>query len=110
MLRDNLRHLPARRTLAVCGILGDKDIGGITATLAAQIDAWIPVTLTGHARSSAQAARRSSCRRPPSIVAQADDVAERLSRGARGRASAAIASLVFGSFLTVGPALEFLGI
>ena len=34
-LRANLRHLAARaRTLAVCGILGDKDIRGITAALA----------------------------------------------------------------------------
>src|SRR5690348_9446085 len=37
-LRENLRRLPrARRTLAICGILGDKDIRGIMARLAGEI-------------------------------------------------------------------------
>jgi dihydrofolate synthase/folylpolyglutamate synthase len=47
VLHTNLRALPARRTIAVCGILADKDIEGITATLADDIDAWILVALEG---------------------------------------------------------------
>ncbi len=40
-LRDNLAALPRRRTLAVCGVLGDKDIAGITEILAPTFDAWV---------------------------------------------------------------------
>ena len=31
----------------MCGILGDKDIQGITAALGAMIDAWVLVALEG---------------------------------------------------------------
>src|SRR5688500_10427005 len=40
-LRANLESLPKRRTIAVCGILGDKDIAGITNAVAPLIDAWV---------------------------------------------------------------------
>src|SRR5262249_43454219 len=109
ILRDNLRHLPrARRTLAVCGILGDKDIRGITSRLAADVDAWILASLGGaRAVSTAQLAEAL----PPhaSVLAQTHDVAEAC-RVARAAARPGERVLVFGSFLTVGPALEFLGI
>jgi dihydrofolate synthase/folylpolyglutamate synthase len=108
-LRDNLRELPrARRTLAVCGILGDKDIRGITATLAADIDVWILVALEGARAVSTQQLAASL---PPTaaVIAQARDVAEAC-RVARASAEPGERVLVFGSFLTVGPALEFLGI
>lgn len=108
VLAENLRALPARRTLAVCGILGDKDVSGILATLSACVDAWIPVTLSGPRTVSAQALAE---RLPPaaSIVAQAADVASGC-RAALAAAAPGDRIVVFGSFLTVGPALEFLGI
>jgi dihydrofolate synthase/folylpolyglutamate synthase len=108
VLATNLRALPARRTFAVCGILGDKDIGGILATLAAQVDAWIPVTLSGPRTVSAQAL---AAQLPPSssIVTHAEDVASGC-RAARAAAAVGDRIVVFGSFLTVGPALEYLGI
>jgi dihydrofolate synthase/folylpolyglutamate synthase len=37
-LATNLRTLPPARTIAVCGILDDKDLQGITAALSADID------------------------------------------------------------------------
>ncbi len=108
-LRDNLHRLPrARRTLAICGILGDKDIRGITAELAADVDAWILASLEGaRAVSTKQLAELL----PPgaSVLAHANDVAEAC-RVARAAARPGERVLVFGSFLTVGPALEFLGI
>jgi dihydrofolate synthase/folylpolyglutamate synthase len=109
ILRDNLRRLPpARRTLAVCGILGDKDIRGITSTLAAEIDAWIPVTLSGpRAVSAAQIAQQLPGN--ASVLVRAGDVAEACN-AARAAARPQDRVVVFGSFLTVGPALEFLGI
>jgi dihydrofolate synthase/folylpolyglutamate synthase len=108
-LRDNLRRLPrSHRTLAICGILGDKDIRGITEMLAGEVDAWILVSLAGARAVSTQ---RLAEALPPgaSVLAHADDVAEAC-RLARAAARPGERVLVFGSFLTVGPALEFLGI
>ena len=70
-LAANLRALPRVRTIAVCGILGDKDIAGITAVLGAEIDAWVIVT-----------SRRPACR-------SARRVERRLPRGAKTLAHAA---------------------
>jgi dihydrofolate synthase/folylpolyglutamate synthase len=108
-LRDNLRKLPpARRTLAVCGILGDKDIGGIASTLVGEIDAWILATLAGpRAVNADQLAAKLPAQ--ASILARTADVVEAC-RAARAAARPGDRVLVFGSFLTVGPALEFLGI
>jgi len=108
-LRDNLHRLPrARRTLAVCGILGDKDIRGITAALSAEVDAWIPATLAGPRAVNAEQIAEQL---PPgaSVLVRAGSVAEAC-RAARAAARPQDRVLVFGSFLTVGPALEFLGI
>ncbi len=108
-LSRNLRTLrPARCTIAVCGILGDKDIAGITSALRDDIDAWILVELEGPRAITAQElkARLPAGARviahevsPASACHRAREVAQRGDR-----------ILVFGSFLTVGPALEFLGI
>jgi len=108
-LRDNLRRLPpARRTVAICGILGDKDIRGITSMLAGEIDAWIPVTLEGpRAVSADQIAQQLPAN--ASVLMRAGDVAEAC-RTARAASKPQDRILVFGSFLTVGPALEFLGL
>jgi dihydrofolate synthase/folylpolyglutamate synthase len=108
VLAENLDALPARRTIAVFGILGDKDIRGILATLFQSVDAWIPITLEGPRSVSAQLL---AAQLPPgaSIVELATDVAA----GCRAARKAAVDGdriVVFGSFLTVGPALEFLGI
>ena len=109
ILRDNLRRLPrARRTLAICGILGDKDIRGIAATLGGEIDAWILTSLEG---ARAVGTPQIAALLPPgsTVLAHARNVAEAC-RAARAAAKPGERVLVFGSFLTVGPALEFLGI
>lgn len=108
-LRDNLRRLPrARRTLAVCGILGDKDIRGITATLGPEVDAWILASLEGpRAVSTEQLAQQMPT--TASIAARAASMTEAC-RIARSSARAGDRVVVFGSFLAVGPALEFLGL
>jgi dihydrofolate synthase / folylpolyglutamate synthase len=107
-LAANLRALPRVRTIAVCGILGDKDIGGITAAVGGEIDAWILVALEGP-RAVAPAELERSLPRGATIVAHAPDV-EGGCRMARDAAQPGERILVFGSFLTVGPALEFLGL
>jgi dihydrofolate synthase/folylpolyglutamate synthase len=107
-LAANLAALPRVRTIAVCGILGDKDIEGITAVLAGQIDAWIPVALEG-ARAVSPADLERRLPQGAAILGHAPDVASGC-RIARDAASPGDRILVFGSFLTVGPALDFLGL
>jgi len=102
-LAANLRALPRVRTIAVCGILGDKDIDGITAVLGAEIDAWIIAALDGpRAVTPAEIQRRLPA--GATVLAHAPDVAEGC-RIAREAAQPGERVLVFGSFLTVGPAL-----
>lgn len=108
-LRVDLATLPpARRTIAVCGVLADKDIAGITAELAPAIDAWVLAGLTG---PRALATAELAARLPPEalVIARFDEVAAAC-HAAREAAQAGDRIVVFGSFLTVGPALEFLGI
>jgi dihydrofolate synthase / folylpolyglutamate synthase len=108
VLAKNLRALPRRRTIAVCGILADKDVAGIAATLSADIDTWIPVALEGP-RALAPAELVLRLPAGAAIDAHAGDVASACRR-ARELARPGDRVLVFGSFLTVGPALEYLGI
>jgi dihydrofolate synthase/folylpolyglutamate synthase len=109
VLRANLAALPrARRTLAVCGVLGDKDIGGVAAAIAPAIDAWVLAALPGpRAVTTAELAARLPA--GAELLAQAADVAGAC-RTALAAAKPGERIVVFGSFLTVGPALEFLGI
>jgi dihydrofolate synthase/folylpolyglutamate synthase len=108
VLAANLRLRPRRRTLAVCGILADKDVAGIAATLATDVDTWIPVALDGpRALATAELAMRLP---PGAKVDPHDGDVTSACRRARELARPGDRVLVFGSFLTVGPALEFLGI
>jgi len=105
VLATNLREFPPRgRTLAVCGMLADKDVASVLGELRASIDRWFAATTDGprglgdaglveHARASGIAMERGG-----SIVE-----AMRLASAA---ASAGDRIVVFGSFHTVGPALS----
>jgi dihydrofolate synthase/folylpolyglutamate synthase len=108
VLASNLRALPTRgRTLAVCGILTDKDAAGIVGELAHRIDAWSFVSLPGERGGSgaALAARVASQLRGPAAVF--DGVASACT-AALASAGANDRIVVFGSFHTVGPALDWL--
>ena len=99
----------AGRTLAVCGILGDKDIEGIVAALDGQIDRWIAVGLDGpRALAPAALAARIGRAGAESVLAAADVNAG--FSAARAEMKPADRAIVFGSFLTVGPALALLGV
>jgi dihydrofolate synthase/folylpolyglutamate synthase len=99
----------AGRTLAVCGILGDKDIDGIVAALHGRIDCWIVVGLDGaRALPPAALAERISRAGAETVLAAAD-VGAGIS-AARAEMAPADRAIVFGSFLTVGPALALLGV
>ena len=89
----------------MCGILGDKDIEGLVAALRGVVSRWIAVGLDGNralppgvlAERIRQAGARS--------VAAAADVTAGLAQ-ARDGMRPGDRAVVFGSFLTVGPAIE----
>jgi len=107
-LAAQLRARPGRgRTIAVCGILGDKDVEGILAELRECVDLWVVTALSGpralDPRELAARIERAGAR----DVHLAGDVASGC-ESAKALASACDRIVVFGSFLTVAPALAWL--
>jgi dihydrofolate synthase/folylpolyglutamate synthase len=96
------------RTLAVCGMLADKDVEAVVEILRGSIDAWIAAGTEGaRALSDTELADRARTRGiamvPGGAVPQAMERA-----AAEARCGDRI--VVFGSFHTVGPALGHLGL
>ena len=96
------------RTFAVVGVLGDKDAAGIAAALAPLIDHWIVCALPGARGGSAASLAERMQLRPGDFTLE-DSVEEGCAR-ARSLAGSGDRVVVFGSFHTVGPALEWLRI
>jgi dihydrofolate synthase / folylpolyglutamate synthase len=108
VLASNLEARPvAGRTLAVCGILADKDAAGVAAELGPRIDEWWMATTLGArgADGAALAARMARDLRGPVHIA-ADIEAGCAAALTAARAGDRI--VVFGSFHTVAPALDWL--
>jgi dihydrofolate synthase / folylpolyglutamate synthase len=105
----HVRERPAKgRTFAVVGILGDKDAGAIARLVGPVVDHWILCAVPGpRGTSAAELARRMSL--PESGVTLAESV-EQGCEVARATAKPGDRVLVFGSFHTVGPAMQWLGI
>jgi dihydrofolate synthase/folylpolyglutamate synthase len=105
VLAAQLRARPARgRTLAVFGVLGDKDVGAVAAQLDALVDHWLVCTLPGpRALEAGQLQRRMGKLRGTSELAGEVAAATAL---AAARAQPGDRVVVCGSFHTVGPALE----
>ena len=107
-LAVQLAAKPARgRTIAVCGVLGDKDVEGIAKELRDSFDAWVIVGLQG-GRALAPDVLAGRVR---AIGAKVEAVAAGVAAGCRAAETLAQAGdrvVVFGSFLTVGPALALL--
>lgn len=95
------------RTLAVCGILGDKDIEGVAAALRGSFDAWIVVGLDSPRAVPLQDLSQRLATAGANVTASAADVASGC-EVAQSMARAGERIVAFGSFLTVGPALEWL--
>ena len=115
VLASHLRERPpspgagARgRTIAVAGVLADKDAAGIAAALTPLVDEWIVCALPG-VRGGSAAALAERMQLPPARLSLADSVQAGCER-ARELARPGDRVVVFGSFLTVGPALEWLRI
>lgn len=95
------------RTIAVAGILKDKDASAIVARLRGSVDQWIAVGLPGpRGTSGAQLREACGAMNDPSW-STANDVAAGC-EAAEAMAGEDDRVVVFGSFHTVGPALEWL--
>lgn len=95
------------RTIAVCGILGDKDIEGIATALRNSFDSWVIVGLPGARAVPVEALSERLAKMGAHVAKTAATVAEGC-EAAQTMARAGDRIVVFGSFLTVGPALEWL--
>lgn len=96
-------------TIAIIGMLDDKDVAGLVTPLQEHVNAWIAVTAdSGRAIDAAELGRQvanaanASCLVADDLPAAMDAAREWAGTGGR--------ALVCGSFHIVGPALEALGI
>ena len=108
VLASHLRELPrGGRTLGVCGILADKDAIGIVGALREDIDAWYFVSLSGE-RGRSAAALAAGLEAQVTSPAGLFETIDAACAAARDAAGADDRIVVFGSFHTVGPALDWL--
>lgn len=93
--------------IAVCGVLSDKDIEGIVGELRNAFDAWVVVGLQGPRALTPDALAERVRQAGVRVEAVAADVVAGC-LAAQALAGAGDRIVVFGSFLTVGPALAML--
>lgn len=107
VLAGNLaRDATSGRTIAVCGMLADKDVEGVVLALRDQVDHWIAAGTDGE-RGLDAAALAARARRSGIEIVSGGAVASAMERAAR-EARRGDRVVVFGSFHTVGPALAWL--
>lgn len=105
VLAESLRALPkAGRTLAVFGMLGDKDIEGVVAELRPEIDQWLIAGLPGPRAADVQRIARALD--GAGVRATQSGTPEAAYRQALGAAGQNDRIVVFGSFLTVAAVLQ----
>lgn len=100
-------HPSGGRSFAVCGILADKDIEGVATALRGLFDAWVVVGLPSARSVPVDGLARRLADVGANVATTAADVAAGC-EAAQAMAKAGDRIVVFGSFLTVGPALEWL--
>jgi dihydrofolate synthase/folylpolyglutamate synthase len=107
VLAGNLAAYPVRGcTIAVCGMLADKDVETVVGTLAPLVDRWIAAGTDG-SRGLDCTSLATRARGADVAMTPGGSVTEAMQLAARD-ARAGDRVLVFGSFHTVGPALEHL--
>ena len=97
----------AGRTIAVLGILGDKDIQGVLREVSGSFDAYIVAGLGGQRALTAHALADRVTLAGQRVLAVVDNVADACETAAN-TVRPGDRVVVFGSFMTVGPALEWL--
>ena len=108
VLAHNLRASPIPgKTYAVCGILADKDPAAIAAIMRESIDAWWCASIDG-ARGRSGAALAQEVRGQVEATVHTADSVSAACAAAAAAANSGDRIVVFGSFHTVGPALDWL--
>jgi dihydrofolate synthase/folylpolyglutamate synthase len=108
VLAANLHALPrGPRTLAVCGILADKDAASIVAVLRGCFDQWWFVATDGERGRTAAALVDCVAAGLDAPALALDSLADACT-AARAAAHPGDRIVIFGSFHTVGPALDWL--
>ena len=97
------------RTVAIVGLLGDKDVEGVVAALGGTVDRWIAVTANSPRAIPVDELARRVANRANRGCLEAASMADALHE-ARRVTTGSDRILVTGSFFVVGPALEALGI
>ncbi len=95
------------RTYAVCGILADKDAAAIAAILCDSIDAWWCASIDG-SRGRGGEDLAHAVRAAVKVSVHAADSVAAACAAAAAAANSHDRIVVFGSFHTVGPALDWL--
>lgn len=108
VLAMHLRALEPRRTLAVLGVMSDKDLAGMVSALAGQVDGWIVTALPGP-RAAATVQVATQLQSMEQVVVAVTEHVEQACQTAADALGQYPRVLVLGSFLTVGPALAWLG-
>ena len=107
VLAQGLRDHPrGGRTLAIVGILADKDAAGVVRPLQPEVDTWIATSLAG-ARGATAAELKQRVGEGAQGWQEAASVTEACEL-AMNLAAPADRIVVVGSFHTVGPAIEWL--
>jgi dihydrofolate synthase/folylpolyglutamate synthase len=102
VLADNLASSGfAPETIAVCGMLKDKDVGGVLRTLAPRVTRWHLASLQGPRAASAEELARH-------VEGERFDSPAEAFAAALGVAGENDKIVVFGSFLTVGEVVVWL--
>ena len=99
----------AGRTIAVFGMLADKDIGGVVEVMADDVDEWIVTGLPGDRGATAGEIAAQAAVAGAGLLREAESVDEAVAL-ARATARPGDRVLAFGSFYLVGPVLESLGV
>jgi len=108
VLAQNLRMLAHHgRTFAICGILADKDADGVVAEILDSIDTWFFVSTDGERGSSGDSLAARVAGRIGAPAATFDSIPAAC-EAALAAARPEDRIVVFGSFHTVGPALDWL--
>jgi dihydrofolate synthase / folylpolyglutamate synthase len=108
VLAEALAQRDKRRTIAVAGMLGDKDVAAVGQRLDQSIDHWILCSIAEPRGLSGDElrARLGSLRAASELAADVPSGCERARQGSRNGDRV----VVFGSFHTVGPALQWLAL
>jgi dihydrofolate synthase/folylpolyglutamate synthase len=98
----------APETIAVCGMLRDKDIAGVMRELAPRITRWHLASLPGPRGASADELETALRKSAAQLPAEKFDSAETAFSAALERAGEGDKIVVFGSFFTVGEVMAWL--